>query len=494
MFLVAGLCTAAAWGEEDSWLLRVDGHSYSRSEFVYAYRHFVAEEAPSCTPDEYVKLFALRKMQVEAARKMGLDTTRTYLSRLTDYRKKRLKHCLISSGEKQNDTSVGSTGRQTVKVMQLFKRLPQHVSAVELETTRQWMDSLYKVIIAHPETDFNRWVQQYSDDKETRCLFPSQTTEEMEAVLLSLSEGEISTPFFTPEGIHILKVVSRKVADTSGSSLQGEEIGRAVERLKKELGYRPNEQAFAELRLTGTTSHALFTLAGRVYTADEFARFSSSHPLGMERRLQLFVVKSVLDCAAEEYLGHHPELMFEVQAYADSCLVAAVKQQAVDIPAANDKTGQKVYFELHKSDYYWETPKYRGIVVQCVSRKIARKVKRILKRAPEKLWQNILREMFNSGGQEAVRMEYGLFACGDNPFVDRSVFKKKEVAPSSFYPFVCVKGEKIKGPENYQEVLERLKIDYRDYLEACLKKELYAKMRVEINQEVLKTVNNESHN
>ena len=37
-----------------------------------------------------------------------------------------------------------------------------------------------------------------------------QTTSEFEEAAFSLAKGEISKPFFTPEGIHILKVIDRK--------------------------------------------------------------------------------------------------------------------------------------------------------------------------------------------------------------------------------------------------------------------------------------------
>ena len=47
-----------------------------------------------------------------------------------------------------------------------------------------------------------------------------------------------------------------------------------------------------------------------------------------------------------------------------------------------------------------------------------------------------------------------------------------------------------KGPDDYREVIDRVRKDYRSYLDTCWMRELSESGKVEINQEVLKTVNN----
>ena len=53
-------------------------------------------------------------------------------------------------------------------------------------------------------------VKCYSDDRQNRWIGGLQTTVEFENIAFALSKGEISEPFFTPAGIHILKVMDRK--------------------------------------------------------------------------------------------------------------------------------------------------------------------------------------------------------------------------------------------------------------------------------------------
>ena len=70
------------------------------------------------------------------------------------------------------------------------------------------------------------------------------------------------------------------------------------------------------------------------------------------------------------------------------------------------------------------------------------------------------------------------------------VFKKGRIDPVVSYPFTITVGKKQKGPEDYREVIDQVRKDYRNYLNAYWERELRESGKVEINQEVLKTVNN----
>ena len=58
------------------------------------------------------------------------------------------------------------------------------------------------------------------------------------------------------------------------------------------------------------------------------------------------------------------------------------------------------------------------------------------------------------------------------------------------YPYICVFGKKLKkGPEEYSDVREEVEIDYRREQERGLLTSLMQHFGVEIEQDVLKTVN-----
>lgn len=89
-----------------------------------------------------------------------------------------------------------------------------------------------------------------------------------------------------------------------------------------------------------------------------------------------------------------------------------------------------------------------------------------------------------------MQAERGLFASGDNVYVDELVFKKAKADPVLSHPFTAVQGRKLKGPERWQEVREPLVTACRKAAEQRWLAGLRAGSKVEIDQEVLKTVNN----
>ena len=53
----------------------------------------------------------------------------------------------------------------------------------------------------------------------------------------------------------------------------------------------------------------------------------------------------------------------------------------------------------------------------------------MLKKVPEKEWADKLRQTFNTSGEEKIQVEQGIFADGDNKYIDKLVFKKGDFDP-----------------------------------------------------------------
>ena len=127
-----------------------------------------------------------------------------------------------------------------------------------------------------------------------------------------------SQPFFTPEGIHILKVMDREetavyenVSARLMERLRRKEIldkgtGAVLERLKKAWQYAPNQAAMEELLAKGRTEQTLFTIDGQAYTGTMFTHFASSHPQAVKRQLEGFIAKSLLDYESRNIDKKHP--------------------------------------------------------------------------------------------------------------------------------------------------------------------------------------------
>jgi len=89
-------------------------------------------------------------------------------------------------------------------------------------------------------------------------------------------------------------------------------------------------------------------------------------------------------------------------------------------------------------------------------------------------------------------MTVGVFKPGDHAVIDRQVFKRRDVAEQAdaAYPFEAVYGKKLKRyPEGYNDVRAQVTADYQQMLEAEWVASLRSRYPVQINQEILKTVN-----
>lgn len=419
------------FAQEDAVLMRINGKDVFRSEFEYSYRRQAKHDGTHLSPKDYAELFILNKLKVDAARSAGLDTVTAFRKQQAAYRAQLLNSYLID--EPTTDSCAralyqkmqGKVRNEQVLVMQIFKYLPQTILPRHLEEEKERMDSLYQAIQSQPTIDFTHWVEHYSDDKRCQWIGFVETTSEFEEIAFSLSKGEISNPFFTPEGLHILKVVDRKelpeyesVRDSLSTLLRRLPMNKGteavVERLKKEYQYTPMADAMEELLHNGVTEQTLFTINGQAYTGEMFRRFASSHPQAVRRQLNGFIAKSLLDYENENVDSRHPELRYALQQNAEDLLIAEIIRRKIDLPSMNDRAGLATYFKFHSSDYRWEQPRYKGAVLHCADKKTAKRAKKLLKKVPENEWIELLQKTFNTSGVELIKVEQGVFAVGDN--------------------------------------------------------------------------------
>ena len=149
----------------------------------------------------------------------------------------------------------------------------------------------------------------------------------------------------------------------------------------------------------------------------------------------------------------------------------------------------EMYFKAHSSGYGGGTPHYKGVVIHSRNKKVAKKVKKYLKKYPEILWEEALKRMSDKM-MEQCRYETGLFPIGSNPYVDKLVFNCGSFTPLPDYPYTWVIGKKLeKGPTDYRDVRKELQRDCLKAKKNSLIEAFIQKYAVEIDKEVLKTVN-----
>lgn len=502
-----------AWQETDPVLMRINGKEVRRSEFEYVYnKNRSLPGVEKKTLKEYVKLFVDYKLKVAAAEAAGIDTTQTFRQELAEYRRLLLQDYLIDAGAAEEEArscydrmaTASQSGR--VLVSHIFKYLPQNVLRSELKKVESQMDSVYRVLEKDTTAaTFAACVRRLSDEKKPFWVERLQMPVEFEEVVFWLKPGEISKPFFTPQGIHIVKVLAREdlapfdemKPDIMAHQLQAlgirsKGVQAFIKNLKQKYHYTSNEKGISELFSKGSTKQVLFTIDGQEYTGEAFARFAAYDVEGIRRQLDSFVNKSLLDYEDKHLKENCAEFRHLMQEFREGMLCFEMSNREVWQKALEDETGLQAYFQAHASDYHWETPRYRGIVLHCASKRVGKRVRKLLKEIPEEEWSDGIRLVFNAEGKQQVRYEQGVFLMGDNATVDALAFKKKkrEMPVDESYPFTTIFGKIEKGPGSVEEVQGQVIADYQQYLNAAWVARLRAAGKVEINQEVLKTVNN----
>jgi peptidyl-prolyl cis-trans isomerase SurA len=490
--------------QQDDVLLRIDQEEITRSAFETAYRKSglwtVNEERE---PIDFLLRFIGDRLKIIEAKAKGLDAAPEFRQKVREYGDSLRMDFFIAKNEVAGlpDESQSSTPTKRVLVMQVFRAIPQNCTNLELEKTNRLMNWLYNQLRADPKADFAAYVKAYSEDKACSEIGRLETPVEFEQTVFSMQKGEVSAPFFTPLGMHLVKVLDVK-EDLPGK--EEDKIARLrmnrkykagveasfLQQLKKAHRYVPNPDGINELLASGKTDKTLFTLHGSAYSGHDFHDFAETNPKGIQRQWDDFVLKSLMDCENRQQEVNVPDYAQQIAAYENALLLSEITRQEVTGKAQTDKAGLSAYFSLHRNDYRWAHPRFKGIILHTRDKSIIAATKKLVKKRPMDEWQKLIAKTFNPGIITQVQVEQGLYQEGDNAYVDHRVFGKRRAAPLPSYPFTVVIGKKIKAPESYHDAPLSLLSDYEKFLEQCWMRRLYQTYKVEINEEVLKTVKN----
>ena len=509
LFILLAWCGIALHAEDDPVLMRVNGKEVLRSEFEYLFNKNAAAGARTDAGEveRYVGLFVDLKLKVAAAEAAGLDTLPQFRDELEANRRSLSIAYLTDTAflsrkaRRYYDRLAADTSVRRVRAAHIFKRLPQNVSPSALRAAEATMDSLYRCIQSGGPDAFEACLSACSDEPEAFWYEPLQSVSELEDTLFTLSPGTVSKPFYSPLGLHIAKVYERRSLPPFEEMKRGiirshpqwlREAGDTLAaRLLPAYGYSLREDAYKELMTKGKTSRTLFTLAGREYTGDDFARFLGGRNTGLRRAFGQYVTRTVLFLEQGLLEEKYPDFRRLMQEVRDGMLLYEITDCEVWQRGSSDEAGLQAYFDTHRQRYCWEEPRYQGIVLHAKSRRQAHRIRKFLKKLPEDEWLDAIRLAVNAPGEQRVQVEQGTFSRGENPYVDHLFFDGKKPAAPEGFPATVFLGRKLDGPSSYHEVPRSvLAADYQAWLEQEWLARLRKEGKVEVNQEVLKTVNN----
>lgn len=415
-------------------VVKINGQPFSVQEIAASYSRAKAIQAEMLFP-EFLDRFILQQLYIADAKARGRDTTNGFKQACLHYQERIVRKRLVSQNTETERRFENYLQEQPPKlrVAHILCAVVPQASDQEKDAVRKRAYRLYARI--EGGESFEQLAAEASDDSFSAPnggLLPAfgrgEFEETFEAAAFALEQdGSISLPVLTPYGWHIIKRIGTvPLADTLN-------LRNKFDRIEKRFG---SGKEIPPKKLTGEDS------------------------LAIARQIEEFGRNILIAESQRKYL----------------------------LPVDTEQLA--AYFKENKKKYRLKQPLFKGYVVECTDKKMAKRVKKQLKKGVSIPDIMALPDNGNSDEKAVLRIEKGVYLPGQNQTVDKRAFKRKDLVADSVYRASFVYGKVLKTkPESYLDVKEDVVADWEKWQNAEIKKLLAQKYPVEIDEDVLKTVN-----
>ena len=424
--------------KSDPIIMTVAGVDVPRSEFEYSYNKNNTDGViDKKTVDEYVELFVNYKLKVKAALDARMDTTTSFRREFAQYRDQQIRPVLVTDDDMlaeahriydQTNENIGPDG--LVNASHILLRIAQKASDAEQQEAKRRIDSVYTALQAG--ADFEALAKQVSQDPGSArrggvlgWFARNQMVKEFEDAAFALQPGEMSKPFLSPYGWHIVLVKERKQFEPF--EFHKDNIFRFMEQQNMRNG-------IAERKLD-----AQVAASGNTVTKEQ-----------------------LLDKCADSLSAADPEMRYLIQEYHDGLLLYDISNRLVW-----DKA------------YHVKDPADVKAVAKCVKKLKFDDWNEALRSTFNNdsiLRIRVEKGLFKKGDNKLIDRE--VFKVKD-----------VQVDSVKGFPIDAVYGKLLKKPQDYTDVRALVVTDLQDEMERAWVADLRKKYAVTVNEEVLKTVN-----
>jgi len=431
-----------------------------------------------------------------------------------------------NAGERQ---AVGK-----ITVAQILFAVPQG-DEDQKEASKKLADSIYKALMNG--SDFAMLAKQFSDDRTTFMnggKMPEFGTAKYDSVFenhaFSLQkDGEISKPFETTFGYHILKRISaepvpagkddekymynlkEQVLNDSRIEIAKEKFLKEIfpvirltrEKINQEDMWRVTDSALLknkEVKAGNVNQNATLLSFNNdqsvkvsdwiVYVRNSNKKIEGDHE-SYKEIFPEFVNQSAISNYASRLENYNPLFKAQIAEFKEGNVLFEIMQRKVWGKASSDTTGLEQFYKLHKQKYLWSASA-EAVIFSCSNVEVAKNSIAKLKKG--KNWKEIVNEKPSS-----IQADSGRFELGQIPVVDRTAFSTGlitlPVINKTDGTAVFAKILKV-YPANQQRDFEDARglviNDYQNYLEQKWIEQLKKKYPVRVNQKVLQSLLNKN--
>lgn len=412
-----------------------------------------------------------------------------------------------------------------VKVAHIMLRVADVRNEEEVRQAETRAREVYNQLLGG--ASFTELALKYSDDKTTSrkggelpWFGTGKMVEEFEKVAFELQMDEVSEPFLTQYGWHIVKKLEAKDIppfDDIQADLKSKvsrdaraDITRDsfIEKLKKEYAYKSYPDVLKKLAAAADTGiyegimvvnpklagAVIMEIDGKTYLVSEFADY-----LGQRKQNRKLKPTEVVNARFEEWAedriltyedsrleSKHNAFRLLMNEYRDGILLFELTDQKVWSKAVTDTAGLEAFYEQNKNRYLWPE-RARVEIYRCSGEKVAAKVKKLAKK---KSAADIIAAM-NKKSSLNVQVEEGLFSREDKELLTKMPWKAGPSDAVAFDgQFYVVDFNEIIAPhpKKISEAKGAITADYQDYLEKEWESALRKKYRFQVNRDVLHSI------
>jgi peptidyl-prolyl cis-trans isomerase SurA len=417
--------------------------------------------------------------------------------------------------------------RGEVKVAHIMLKGGSGDSKESMDENKVKIDSIYNAL--QKGASFEDIVKEVSVDMSSNQnkgvinFFGSFSSypDKFKDVSFSTPRGEISKPFQTEYGWHIIKVLEKKetpelkeVEESIKSKITRDsrsESSRAVvsQRIKRETKYTEHTANLKEFIgyldstfMSGTwepnysliKEKPIVSFNDKIFTTHDFARFvrSAQEPRKNDESAEMAannLYKKFTDEKALEYEEGILESKYDdfrnlMQEYHDGIMLFDLTEKKVWNRAHTDTAGLEKFHAANSSKYMWKD-RLAVVTVTCLNDKVKQEA---IKMARAGKSNDEISAKLNKKVKGSVTFELNKFEKGANANMDKLWDKKgvEDIAnQNNTFRFYIVQGVVGPEPKTVKEARGPLTSDYQNYLEKEWIKELRAKYPVTVNTPVL---------
>lgn len=416
--------------------------------------------------------------------------------------------------------------RGEVKLAHIMIRTPYDAAPEQIQDAQNKVDSIYNQI--KNGENFGTLAEKYSQDEASSknkgemnwVASLSGYPDEFKDIAFSLNKDEVSKPFKTNFGFHIIKLIDKRplgefkdVQDvikqkTNKDSRSESSKAAVIARVKKENNYKENLANLKAFTATIDSSfisatwnydeakvstNNLFTIGTASYTVKDFAAYLKANQQPLEKASVQMAAQHMFRTWADEKCLAYEESILDtkyedfrnvMQEYNDGILLFDLTDKKVWSKAVSDTIGLEKFYEANKNTYRWKD-RVSYSIYTCLNEKTkVDAVKMFSKGKTEaEVFAKLNKKVAGTISSKEVKSERS-DATADKLWDKKGIVDIANAEGS--FKFYFVHGVVNSEVKTLKEAKGIATSEYQNQLEKDWIKELRAKYNIVINEETVK--------